>query len=107
MTYLRAMTYQIPLLIALLIPTAISAQQVCGKRDGMVRQLSTKYSETKLFLGLTNGLVLELWASREPPYTWTMLKTYPNGTACVVAVGTNGHWRANLPKPYNLPETPT
>ena len=93
MTYLRTIT----LLAALLIPTLVQAQSLCGKRDVMVRNLSEKHGEEQLGLGLSGGLLLELWASREPPYTWTILKTFPNGISCVDAVGNNGHWKDNDP----------
>ena len=96
MTYLRTLT----LLAALLIPTLVQAQGLCDKREAMVRGLIETYGEEQIGLGTFNNLLLELWASREPPdYTWTLLKTYPNGVSCIFAVGTNGHWKDNDPLP--------
>ena len=99
MTYLRTIT----LLAALLIPTVAQAQEFCDKRNVMVSRLTLKYSEEQLGLGLSGSLLIELWASREPPYTWTILKTYPNGISCVAATGTNGHWKDNDPRAFRAP----
>ncbi len=99
MTYLRTLA----LLVALLIPTALQAQILCGPREEVVRKFTEAYNETQIGLGLTGNALVELWASREPPYTWTIMIIQPNGWACIMAVGTNGHWKDNDPLPKELP----
>ncbi len=63
------------------------AQMACAERAGVVAKLDAKYGETQRGRGLAfPGAVFEVWAS-EATGTWTILKTTPNGWACVVAVG--------------------
>lgn len=99
MTYLRIIT----ILAILLAPTAVQAQLACGPRGSVVGQLSEKYGETQIGLGLANNVLIELWASREPPYTWSILKVNPKNWSCLIAVGTDGHWKDNdpLPTPFH------
>ncbi len=97
MTYLRTLA----LLVALLIPTALQAQLACGPREEIVRGLGldSTYKEEQIGLGLSGNALVELWASREPPYTWTILVIQPNGWTCLLAVGTDGYWKDNDPLP--------
>ncbi len=65
----------------------VAAQMACGERAGIAAQLDAKYGETQRGRGLAApSVVFEVWAS-EATGTWTILKTTPNGWACVVAVG--------------------
>jgi hypothetical protein len=76
-------------------PPAAHAQSSCGDRTAMVEQLSRTYGETRKGAGLVGQTALfEVWAS-DATGSWTILKTYPNGTACLVAAGEN--WRADAP----------
>jgi hypothetical protein len=68
-------------------PPVAQAQIACGARDSVVRNLGEKYGEVRRGGGLTGSTAIyEIWAS-ETTGTWTILKTTPNGMACVMAVG--------------------
>ena len=72
-------------------PPAANAQSGCGDRNAMVEQLSRTYGEMRKGAGLAGQTALfEVWASNATG-TWTILKTTPNGIACVIAVGENWH----------------
>jgi hypothetical protein len=71
------------------------AQLACGDRNSMVEQLSRTYGEARKGAGLAGQTALfEVWASNATG-SWTILKTTPNGMACVVAAGEN--WRDDRP----------
>jgi hypothetical protein len=68
-------------------PPVAQAQIACGARDSVVRNLGEKYGEVRRGGGLTGSTAIyEIWAS-EDTGSWTILKTTPNGMACVMAVG--------------------
>ncbi len=72
------------------------AQGTCGIYASMIVQLDMKYGETRWGAGMSGPqVVFELWASVESPYTWTLLKVYPSGQACIMAVGDN--WQVDPP----------
>ncbi len=75
--------------LAVLMPaTAAQAQLICGTRESVVETLGEKYGEVRRGGGLAGPTaIFEIWASDEPPYTWTFLKTTPNGFTCIMAVG--------------------
>ena len=59
----------------------------CGARESVVENLGQKYGEVRRGGGLTGSTAIyEIWASEETG-SWTILKTTPNGLACVMAVG--------------------
>ncbi len=63
------------------------AQMACGTRDAVVAKLGEKYGEVRRGGGLAGSTaIFEIWAS-EATGTWTILKTTPDGLACVMAVG--------------------
>ena len=71
------------------------AQPPCGDRDAIVERLEAKWGETFAGGGLqSSSSLFEVWMSAEKG-TWTILKTNANGTACVMASGTN--WLESLP----------
>ncbi len=76
--------------LMLAIGTQAQAQMVCGKRALLVEDMKEIYGEVRRGYGvsISEGSVFEIWASSATG-TWTILKTYPNGVACVVAVGEN------------------
>ena len=79
----------------LALPTLAYAQSTCGQREAIVERLTSKWGETFAGGGLQNAnSVFEIWMSVEKG-TWTILRTMPNGTACVMAAGTN--WLESLP----------
>ncbi len=68
-------------------PQFAQAQMACGTRDSVVAKLGDKYGEVRRGGGLTGSTaIFEIWAS-EATGTWTILKTTPNGMACIMAVG--------------------
>ena len=73
--------------MAVAAPVVAQAQVACGARDSVVRNLGEKYGEVRRGGGLTGSTAIyEIWAS-ETTGSWTILKTTPNGMACVMAVG--------------------
>ena len=63
------------------------AAPLCGKRDDVVAQLSEKYKETPVGIGLaSNGGLIELLAASNGT-TWTLIVTVANGPTCLVATG--------------------
>ncbi len=67
----------------------VAAQITCGDRYAMVEQLSRVYGEARQGGGLANPTaIFEVWASCDTG-SWTILKTYPSGMACLIAVGEN------------------
>ncbi len=77
-------------LLAALHGAPAGAQGTCGDRNEMARRLVDQYGETLMGAGLGGPTLLEVWANCETG-TWTILKTYTTGTACVMAAGTNWH----------------
>ena len=68
-------------------PPVAQAQMACGARESVVENLGQKYGEVRRGGGLTGSTAIyEIWASEETG-SWTILKTTPNGLACVMAVG--------------------
>ena len=69
------------------ITPAAQAQIACGEREAIVKQLSETHHEIRKGSGLAGQAALfEIWASNATG-SWTILKTTPNGFACVMAVG--------------------
>jgi hypothetical protein len=63
-----------------------TAQSVCNERTRFLEQLSGKFAENTVALGIVNnGSVLEILTSKTG--SWTILVTKPNGMSCVVATG--------------------
>ena len=91
-----AFTLAATVAVSLLFATFAQAQMVCGTRDAIVAQLGEKYGETRRGGGLAGATaIFEIWASDKPPYTWTILKTTPDGFTCVMAVGDG--WQDDAP----------
>ena len=86
---------------AILLPSALHAQNNCGARDAVVDKLAGKYGEAFSGGGLQNSnSVFEVWHSAEKG-TWTILMTRADGTSCIMASGTN--WREGLKIPAGIP----
>ena len=63
------------------------SQQVCAERTSITKQLSKKYSEKPVALGIAhNGGVVEVWSSLSGN-SWTILITMPDGLTCMVTSG--------------------
>ena len=102
--YTRSLTTAVLILgLAAIAPTPASAQVACGSRDAVVAKLSEKYGEVRRGGGLAGPTaIFEIWAS-EATGSWTILKTTPNGLACVMAVGDGWHDDANEAIPAGDP----
>ena len=78
------------------ITTPAQAQMACDTRDYVITKLGEKYGETRRGVGLSGpASVFEIWASDEKPYTWTILKVFPSGKACLMSSGKG--WQADPP----------
>jgi len=67
--------------------SAMAAPMACRPRDDVLTQLSTKFKEAPVAIGLANngGLLEVLTAGKGE--TWTIIITMPNGVSCLVAAG--------------------
>lgn len=87
------------LLIALFPVAQADAQAVCDRRETIVAQLTTKYSEAQVAIGIAaNGDLMEVYAN--PDGGWTLMHSRPDGMTCMIAVGTN--WQI-VEEPFNVP----
>ena len=94
--YKRVLTAALVFGMLATAPPAAQARLSCGNRTAMVEQLSRTYGEIRKGAGLTGQTALfEVWAS-DVSGTWTILKTHPNGMACLIAAGEN--WRDDAPE---------
>lgn len=72
---------------SLWVASHAQAQPQCGPREMIVDQLQRSYGEVSIGKGMTrSGAIFEIWLSREKG-TWTILKTTPQGLACLMVVG--------------------
>jgi len=63
------------------------AAPACGKRDDVLAQLSERYREAPVGIGVAgNGGLIELLTASTGA-TWTLLITLPNGPTCLLAAG--------------------
>jgi hypothetical protein len=93
--YKRVLTAALVFGMLATAPPAAHAQLSCGDRKSMVERLSRTYGEARKGAGLAGRTALfEIWAS-DVTGSWTILKTAPNGTACLIAAGEN--WRDDRP----------
>lgn len=73
---------------ALSLPAAaLAAPMACSPRQDVLSQLSAKFREAPVAIGLANngGLLEVLTAGKGE--TWTIIITMPNGVSCLVAAG--------------------
>lgn len=79
-------------LVALTMPA--EAGPACNERSDVVAELSQKYAESPVAIGLSSdGYLLEVLTSRDGA-TWTIIQTAPTGIACLVAAGEG--WQPKL-----------
>ncbi len=71
-------------------PAFAQSQRACGTHASIIVKLDLKFGEARLGSGMGSGTIIELWASEETG-TWTILQVFPNGMACVKAVGEGWH----------------
>jgi len=76
------------LVAAALGPTAAhAAPQICGARAELLAELTKRYSEAPVAVGLANSGVLVEVLSSDHGSTWTIIVSQPDGTSCLVAAG--------------------
>lgn len=98
--------FSVALALALcLAPAAASGQQQCGQRAVIVADLARHYGERRVASGLdARGRLIEAFAAPDGA-SFTLLKTWPNGVACILSHGEN--WRPDAlrsqPSPPSFP----
>ena len=60
----------------------------CGPRKLIVEQLKKKYQETRGGMGLSNGILFEVWAAKSTG-SFTILTTTPRRISCIIVAGKN------------------
>ena len=74
--------------VTLFATGAAQAAPNCAPRESLLMALAEQYSEVPVAHGLINSTAaIELYAS--PSGTWTLTAVGANGTACIVAIGTD------------------
>jgi hypothetical protein len=64
-----------------------SGSPLCASRPEILKQLSNRFKEAPVALGLAkNGSVVEVLTSDDGE-TWTIMISQPNGSSCLVATG--------------------
>ena len=83
-------------LAALFAVPAFAQQAPCFPRDRIVAEITNRYGEATVALGVTGdgNAVFEFWGNRES-VSWTLTRTTPDGVTCALADGMA--WEA--PKP--------
>ncbi|MBV0912560.1 hypothetical protein [Anianabacter salinae] len=72
------------------------AEIVCAPRADMVDRLTRSYGATKNGVGLDGPeRIVEMWTDRRGD--WTLVMTYPDGRACIVAMGEGWETLADSP----------
>jgi len=61
--------------------------QVCGARTEILAELTKRYSEAPVAVGLANSGVLVEVLSSDNGATWTIIVSQPDGVSCLVAAG--------------------
>ena len=83
------------------IATPAQAQMFCDTRNSVIAKLVEKYGEVRKGAGLAGGVLLEIWVS-EATGTFSILQTYPNGWACLMAAGGSWHDDAGGVRPETM-----
>ncbi len=80
----------------LFLPLAgAKADPACGHRKDVLKELSERYKEAPVALGVaSNGGLLEVLSSNGGA-TWTIIVTSPDGVSCLVAAGED--WQPTKP----------
>lgn len=94
LTRIKAMGAAVSLVAIAAIPVAAATPAAtasglppCGSRPEILKQLSDRFKEAPVAIGLAkNGSVVEVLTSDDGE-TWTILVSQPNGSSCLVAIG--------------------
>jgi len=98
---LRLVLAVAPLMAVSAASAADPTDQLCDKRDTILKTLERQYGELEVAYGVTmDGALVEL-ATAKDGVTWTLIRTLPTGTSCLVAAGQK--W-ANRPVPVKQAE---
>lgn len=75
-------------IIMCLPPSPANAQTtICVEHSILVKKLKQSHQEKPIAMGLaSNGAIIEVFVSPEGD-TWTVVRTTPDGTSCVLGVG--------------------
>jgi hypothetical protein len=95
---MQARLILLPLLLVPWPATAESpiAEVLCAPRDEIVARLRGQFGAEVAGSGLrSEEAVIEVWAA--PDGDWTLVQTYLNGQACILAMGEA--WDMPLPPP--------
>lgn len=80
---------------ALLFALPAQAQTVCTMRTDLIKMLTDKYLEQPIGQGLVGErAMLEVYVSEKG--TFTVVSSFPNGVACIIAAGNN--WQVMKPE---------
>jgi hypothetical protein len=80
--------------LALPVTAANAGSNPCSPRNDVLSQLSQKYHEAPIAIGLaSNGNLVEVLAASDGT-TWTIIQTSPAGLSCLVAAGES--WQPQL-----------
>lgn len=88
----RSLRRSLPALLlapaALSPPAALAASpQICGTRTEILAELTKRYSEAPVAVGLANSGGLVEVLTNGNGSTWSILVSQPDGTSCLVAAG--------------------
>ena len=73
-------------IVALSFAAPAAAENLCVRRDDVLRHLERKFEEGPIAMGLaSNGAVLEVLTSKSE--SRTLILTHHTGTSCVIASG--------------------
>jgi hypothetical protein len=66
---------------------AMAAPEICGTRADLLKELTQRYSEAPVAIGLANSGALVEILTNDNGSTWSIMVSQPNGTSCLVAAG--------------------
>jgi hypothetical protein len=79
-----------------LLGVAPATEAACATQDEITALLGSRYGESAVSIGLTRtGQVLQIFSS-DNGTSWTLLRTSPEGSTCIVAAGK--HWQDLSPR---------
>jgi hypothetical protein len=67
--------------------TPAAAGEICGARTELLAELTKRYSEAPVAVGLSHTGVLVEVLTNDSGSTWSIMVSQPNGTSCLVAAG--------------------
>jgi len=90
---LWVLTGVVGLILGVIMVSQAHAAGACASHGVIVKALADKYQESAKALGIAGQVnLVEIFSSKAG--TWTILVTTPDGSACIIAAGTE--W-VNLP----------